>query len=542
MQADRAEWWRGAVIYEIYPRSFADSNGDGIGDLPGITARLDHVADLGVDGIWVAPFFLSPMKDFGYDVADYRAVDPIFGTLHDLDALVARAHDLGLKVLIDQVWSHTSNAHPWFVESRSGRDNAKADWFVWADPRPDGAPPNNWLAVFGGGAWAWEPRRRQYYLHHFLPSQPALNWRNGAVVDALLDIGAFWLERGIDGFRLDALDFLLHDPALTDNPPRPLTGPVPVRPFGMQHHLHDMTSPDILPMLERIRGLMDRYPDRATIGELSSEPDPLVRAAQYTGNGGTRLHTAYTLRFLRRDFSAAMMRQAINEVEDRFAEDGSLCWAFSNHDMERVATRWGDGSPEFCKMAMALLLSLRGTICVYQGEELGLPEAQVPFERLQDPYGIAFHPDFKGRDGCRTPLPWTTEPPNGGFSQAEPWLPVPPEHLALAVDRQTADPDSVLAAWRRMLAWRKANPVLRHGAITLTDLGPDLIAFERRLEKRPHGGHWGGHDRLLCVFNPNARRTEFKPPKDWVWVEELGFRRPEGDALGPWGVAFFGRG
>src|SRR5258706_5246173 len=291
----REEWWRGAVIYQIYPRSFCDSNGDGIGDLRGIAQRLDHVAELGVDAVWIAPFFASPMKDFGYDVSDYCAVDPTFGTLADFDALLARAHALGLKVIIDQVWSHTSDQHAWFADSRLRPTSSKADWYVWADPRPDGSPPNNWLSVFGGGAWTWEPRRRQYYLHHFLSSQPQLNLRNEAVWDALFEVAAFWLDRGVDGFRLDAVDYMIHDVQLRDNPARPPTdGQVPLKPFRLQHHVHDMMQPEILPALERIRRFVDQYPDTVTLGEVSSEPGSVERCGLYTG-GGQRLHMAYTL-------------------------------------------------------------------------------------------------------------------------------------------------------------------------------------------------------------------------------------------------------
>ena len=274
--ADR-DWWRGAVIYQIYPRSFFDSNGDGIGDLPGVTARLEYVARLGVDAIWLCPFFVSPQRDFGYDVADHVAVDPLFGTLADFDALLARAHGLGLKVLIDQVWSHTSDRHAWFLDSRAARTGAKADWYVWADPSPDGTPPNNWLSVFGGSAWMWEPRRRQYYLHHFLDCQPALNLHNPAVMDALLETGRFWLERGVDGFRLDAVDFLLHDPLLRSNPAAPPQPEVPAKLFGMQRHVHDMLQPETTVLLARIRGLMDAYPDTVTLGEISSQPGAFER-------------------------------------------------------------------------------------------------------------------------------------------------------------------------------------------------------------------------------------------------------------------------
>ena len=301
------QWWRGAVIYQIYPRSFLDSNGDGIGDLPGVTARLDHVARLGADAIWLCPFFVSPQRDFGYDVAGYVDIDPLFGTMADFDALLARAHALGLKVLIDQVWSHTSDRHPWFLDSRTGRTAAKADWYVWADPRPDGMPPNNWLSVFGGAAWTWEPRRRQYYLHHFLDHQPALNLHNAAVMDALLETGRFWLDRGVDGFRLDAIDFLLHDAALRSNPAAPAPEIVPAKLFGMQLHIHDMLQPEAAGLLARIRGLMDAYPGTAVLGEISSQPNAFERVMGATG-GTDGLHMAFDSQSHRREFRFAHVR------------------------------------------------------------------------------------------------------------------------------------------------------------------------------------------------------------------------------------------
>ena len=490
-------WWRGAVIYQIYPRSFSDSNGDGIGDLRGITQRLDHVAALGVDAIWVSPFFASPMKDFGYDVSDYCAVDPSFGSLADFDALLARAHALGLKVIIDQVWSHTSDQHKWFADSRARVDAAKSDWYVWADPRPDGTPPNNWLSVFGGGAWSWEPRRRQYYLHHFLPSQPQLNLRNPAVWDALLEVASFWLDRGVDGFRLDAVDYLFHDDRLLDNPPRPTAdGEIPVKPFRLQRHVHDMMRPETLPAFERIRAFMDHYPGVATLGEVSSEPGSVERCGRYTAGDG-RLNMAYTLGLLKHEFSAAFVRDAIAEAEAA-NQDGWLCWALGNHDVERVVSRWTDNHPtdDFARLVMALLVSLRGSVCVYQGDELGLAEAELPYAALRDPYGIAFYPEFRGRDGCRTPMPWRADVPHAGFSTAaQPWLPVPDAHRARAVDRQDRDPASVLNGWRRLLAWRKRQPALIEGDLRLIDLPDSLVGFERRTERQ----------RLLAVFNLSDR-------------------------------------
>ncbi|HST76212.1 MAG TPA: alpha-glucosidase [Acetobacteraceae bacterium] len=495
----RAEWWRGAVIYQIYPRSFFDSNGDGIGDLPGITARLDHVASLGVDAIWLCPFFTSPQADFGYDVADYTAVDPRFGTLADFDALLARAHALGLKVLIDQVWSHSSDRHPWFLESRSSRINERADWYVWADPAPDGTAPNNWLSVFGGPAWTWEPRRRQFFLHHFLTGQPALNLHNPAVVEAVLATGEFWLERGVDGFRLDALDFLLHDRRLRPNPAAPARGEVPVKLFGLQHHVHDMLQPEILEVLNRIRDLTDRYPGAVTLGEVSSQPGAFERVMRYT-EGADRLHMAYTLRPLRGGFDLPTVRQLLRDVADA-GEDGWACWSFSNHDVERAVSRWrphgesGPPDPAFARQLMALLLSLRGSVSLYQGEELGLPEAELAPEDLQDPFGIAYWPEFRGRDGSRTPMPWNAWRPHAGFTAgATPWLPVPPKHQALAVSAQEADPDSLLHAFRRFLAWRRETPALAHGTLRPLDLPEPLVGFVRE-----HEG-----DRILALFNLSA--------------------------------------
>jgi alpha-glucosidase len=490
------DWWRGAVIYQIYPRSFCDSDGDGIGDLRGVTERLEHVARLGVDAVWLCPFFVSPQRDFGYDVADYVEIDPVFGTMADFDALLARAHGLGLKVLIDQVWSHTSDRHPWFLDSRSSRTAAKADWYVWADPSADGTPPNNWLSVFGGAAWTWEPRRRQYFLHHFLGHQPALNLHNAAVMDALLETGRFWLDRGVDGFRLDAVDFLLHDASLRPNRAAP-AAVVPAKLFGMQAHEHDMLQPDVMGLLARIRGLMDAYPGTATLGEISSQPGAFERLAAYTG-GADGLHMAYTLRPLRGGFDWAIVNDLLSDI----GTDGWVCWSFSNHDVERAVSRWnparGEAPPDpaFARLLMALQLSLRGSVCLYQGEELGLTEAELSEGDLRDPFGIAYWPEFRGRDGSRTPMPWRSEARHGGFSQAEAaWLPVPEAHRSLAVDVQEKDGSSLLHAFRRFLHWRRGVPALVHGTLRSVALPSPLVGFVRE-----HDGQ-----RVLAVFNLSDR-------------------------------------
>jgi alpha-glucosidase len=481
-----AEWWRGAVIYQIYPRSFLDTNGDGIGDLPGVTAKLDYVASLGVDAIWLSPFFKSPMKDFGYDVSAYRQVDPIFGTLEDFDRLIEAAHRRGLRVVIDQVLNHTSDQHAWFQESRQSRTNPRADWYVWADPKPDGTPPNNWLSIFGGPAWQWEPRRGQYYLHNFLVSQPDLNYHHPAVAAQMLEEAEFWLARGVDGFRLDAVNFCFHDPLLRDNPPKPQSerkgrGFRTDNPYAYQVHLYDNTRPENYAFLESLRRLLDRYPPSVSLGEVSAE-DAVEAMVQYT-SGTRRLHMAYNFELLADEFSPAHIRNVVETLIAR-CRDCWPCWAIGNHDVARVVSRWAIGAPaaESAKLLNAMLLSLRGSVCTYQGEELGLTQAELPDAVLQDPYGQAFWPTFKGRDGCRTPMPWDDRQPAGGFSTGSPWLPVPPEHLGLAVRRQEADPGSVLHAYRRFLRWRRGMPALVRGAIRLHDAPSGALCIERELD------------------------------------------------------------
>ncbi len=492
---ENSGWWRGCSIYQIYPRSFQDSTGSGIGDLAGATARLAHVASLGVDAVWLSPFFASPMADMGYDVSDYRAVDPMFGTLEDFDALVAETHRLGLKVIIDQVLSHSSDRHPWFAESRASRDNPKADWYVWAEAKPDGTPPNNWLSVFGGSSWEWDSTRRQYYLHNFLPAQPDLNFHNPAVQDALLEAVRFWLERGVDGFRLDTVNYYVHDRWLRSNPP--LASSVAgtnteTNPYLYQQHLFDKTRPENLAFLRRFRALLDEYGGRAVVGEVGDETRSLETVAAYT-SGGDKLHMCYTFDLLGPQFSAAHVRRCVEAFETRVT-DGWVCWAFSNHDVVRHVSRWtppGGDADAVAKFSIDLLACLRGSICLYQGEELGLTEAELAFEDLRDPYGIRFWPGFKGRDGCRTPMVWEDGAPNAGFSTGKPWLPVPAEHLLRAASVQNGEPESVLARYRAALALRKAHPALVSGTIRFLDAGGDVLAFLRE----------GAGERLLCVFN-----------------------------------------
>ena len=514
-KAPNDNWWRGGVIYQIYPRSFSDSNGDGVGDLAGITAHLDYVASLGVDGIWLSPFFKSPMKDFGYDVSDYCAVDPMFGSIDDFKLMLERAHALGLKVMIDQVLSHTSDQHPWFIESRSSVDNPKADWYIWVDPKEDGNPPNNWLSIFGSNAWQWDTRRCQYYMHNFLTSQPDLNYHNPEVQAALLESVKFWLELGVDGYRLDVVNFYFHDKQLRSNPPRGRPdGSDPavssVNPYAWQWHQFDKSQPENLEFLRKLRALIDQYPNTTMVGEIGDD-DGLARVAEYT-SGGDKLHMAYCFDLLGEAHSASYLHSVLSRFETVAAE-GWPCWALSNHDVVRVASRWGGEQPSaaLLRLAAALQMSLRGSPCIYQGDELGLPEAQIAYEDLQDPYGIAMWPDFKGRDGCRTPMPWTAKAADLGFSSAagatqKPWLPVTEAYRSLAVDVQENTPDSVLKFYRQLLHWRKAQPALMEGDMSLLAVDPQVLAYVRK----------SAHQKILCLFNLSGQTANWTIPADYT--------------------------
>ncbi len=533
------DWWRGAVIYQIYPRSYQDSNGDGVGDLVGITKRLQHIAAVGADAIWISPFFTSPMKDFGYDVSDYCDVDGIFGTLADFDALIAEAHRLNIKVMIDLVLSHTSDQHPWFVESRSSRTNAKADWYVWAEPKPDGTPPNNWLSIFGGSAWAWDTRRQQYYLHNFLTSQPDLNFHCPEVQDALLDVTRFWLKRGVDGFRLDTINFYIHDKQLRNNPPlephrrNASIAPV-VNPYNHQEHLYDKNQPENLEFLKRFRAVLDEFPAITSVGEVGDAQRGLEIVGEYT-SGNDKVQMCYAFEFLS---PTPLTPQRVREVQEKFlavAPEGWACWAFSNHDVVRHISRWGEGVQHHdahAKLLASLLMSLRGSVCIYQGEELGLEEAEIAYEDLRDPYGIQFWPDFKGRDGCRTPMVWTHDAANGGFSATKPWLPVPASHVARAVDVASADAGSILNHYRSFLAFRKLHPAFAKGDITFVIADAQVLGFTR--------SH--GNETLLALFNmTETPATATLPEGAWAVLDGHGFQanaEANSVTLPAWGAYF----
>ncbi|MCR9236213.1 MAG: alpha-glucosidase family protein [Alphaproteobacteria bacterium] len=526
------DWWRGAVVYQIYPRSFQDSNGDGIGDLLGILQRLPYIASLGVDAIWISPFFTSPMKDFGYDVSDYCDVDPLFGSLADFDAVVDEAHRLGVRVMIDLVLSHASDQHPWFVESRADRTNPKADWFVWADPQPDGTPPNNWLSIFGGSAWHWDARREQYYLHNFLMSQPDLNFHNADVQDALLDVTRFWLERKVDGFRLDTINFYFADKELRSNPPLPPeqrnSNIAPsVNPYNHQEHIYSKNQSENLAFLERFRSVLDEYPSTTSLGEVGDAQLGLDILGQYT-SGDDHVHMCYAFEFLAQErLTAARIAEVFAKLDD-VAKDGWACWAFSNHDVKRHSSRW-DLPPAALRLYATMMMCLRGSVCLYQGEELGFPEADVAFEDLQDPYGIEFWPEYKGRDGCRTPMTWDKSNLNAGASDGKTWLPVASAHLALCVERQEEDPTSLLHHYRKAIAFRQAHLSLTKGADNGVHCEGDIVYFIRSF----------GGEHMFCAFNLSDSPSALDMPSG-TWLQtgaELGSANVSVDGklhLGPW--------
>jgi len=526
------EWWRGAVIYQIYPRSFQDSNGDGIGDLLGIVQRLPYVASLGVDAVWISPFFTSPMKDFGYDVSDYRDVDQMFGTLADFDAVVETANALGLKVIIDLVLSHTSDQHPWFKESRRTEPNDKSNWYVWADAKPDGTPPNNWLSVFGGSAWNWEARRCQYYLHNFLTSQPDLNFHEPAVQDSLLNVAQFWLERGVNGFRLDTINFYFADKQLRDNPAldaeerNERIAPA-VNPYNYQDHIYSKNQPENLEFLRKLRAVMEPY-DAAAVGEVGDAQRGLEIMGEYTA-GNDLMQMCYAFELLSGDMPRAGDIAEIFAKVDRVVADGWACWAYSNHDVQRHKSRWSL-NPSAERVFATLLMCLRGSACIYQGEELGLPEADVPYEDMQDPYGIEFWPEFKGRDGCRTPMVWSESNQNGGFSTApRTWLPVPSEHLRQSVAASEADPTALVHHYRKAISFRHAHRALIRGSMDEMSANGDVLSFVRR----------DGNETIFCAFNLSQEPAYVKlPAGKWTQIgHELNCAQtgPDGVAnLGPW--------
>ena len=490
-------WWRDGVIYQIYPRSFADSNGDGFGDLPGITSKLDYLAFLGIDGLWLSPIHPSPDKDFGYDVADHTAIDPRYGTMEDFDLLVAEAHKRGIRIILDMVLNHTSDQHPWFRESRSSRDNPKRDWYLWREK------PNNWASVFGGSGWDYDEKTGRYYFHMFLKEQPDVNWRNPEVRKAQLNVFRFWLERGVDGFRLDVFNAYFKHPGFEDNPSK-----FGLRRFDQQVHVNDMDRPEMMPLLGELRSLLDSYPERYSVGE------PFVSTPEKTASyaGAQKLHTAFFFFFdnttgLIPKWNADHFRRQMLDLGKAAGNVYLPALAMSNHDIPRSASRYCRGEDDAdAKIAMTLLMTMRGTPFIYYGEEIGMRDISLSRKEIMDPVGRYYWPIIKGRDGCRSPMQWD-DSPNAGFSKGKPWLKLHPNYTARNVLAQEKDTDSMLSFTRRLIALRKEYGALRDGGILFLEPSQkDVLAY---LRLSPQGTILVGLN-----FSSRARKLDL-PPGDW---------------------------
>jgi alpha-glucosidase len=487
-------WWQTAVIYQIYPRSFQDSDRDGVGDLRGIMGRLDHLTELGVDAVWLSPIFPSPMADFGYDISDYTGIHPLFGTLEDFDALLDAVHGRGLKLLLDLVPNHTSDQHPWFVESRSSRDNPKRDWYLWRDPAPDGGPPNNWLSEFGGSAWERDAATGQYYYHAFLAAQPDLNWRNPQVIAAIHDVMRFWLARGVDGFRVDVIWHLMKDREFRDNPLNPdyRDGAPP------QHRvvpLYTTDLPEVHEVIEGLRGVIDEFDQRVLIGEIYL---PFEKLVTYYGRDLRGCHLPFNFSLLLTDWHARTIARLVDEYEGLLPTGGWPNWVLGNHDRPRIASRVGR---EQARIAAMMLLTLRGTPTIYYGDEIGMVQVPIPPERVHDPVEKNIPGLGLGRDGERTPMQWDASR-HAGFSGAEPWLPLADDYRSQNVANARNDATSIYALHRRLIAARRAHPALTHGGYRPIVADGDLILYAR--EHRD--------ERVLVALNLGAEPTAVRFP------------------------------
>jgi alpha-glucosidase len=474
--SDDLRWWQRGVIYQVYPRSFQDSDGDGVGDLAGIRRRLDYLQWLGIDAVWLSPIYPSPMADFGYDVSDYTAIDPVFGTLAEFDSLLADAHDRGLKVLLDFVPNHTSDQHPWFVESRSSQTNPKRDWYIWRDPRPDGGPPTNWLSNFGGSAWEFDPRTGRYFYHAYLKEQPDLNWRNPAVREAMYAALRFWLDRGVDGFRIDVIWHLVKDDQFRDNPLNPdfRDGEWPYRRLVPEF---TADRPEVHEVIAEMRAVLDSYPDRMMVGEIYLPVDRLVT---YYGAGGKGAHLPFNFQLIQLPWDAKVIADAVQAYEAALPPHGWPNWVLGNHDKSRIASRVG---PAQARVAAMLLLTLRGTPTLYYGDELGMPDVPVPPELVQDPWEKNTPGLGLGRDPVRSPMQWD-DSPNAGFTTGRPWLPLASDYTERNVAAHRDDPRSMLTLYHRLLALRRTDPALTAGGYAPAGDGPVWFSFVREAGTR----------------------------------------------------------
>ena len=467
-----ARWWQRGVLYEIYPRSFLDTDGDGVGDLEGIRRRLDYLQWLGVDAMWIAPFYPSPLKDFGYDISDYTAVDPRFGSMASFDRLLQEAHERGLRLIIDLVPNHTSDQHPWFQESASSRHNPKRDWYLWADPKADGSPPNNWLSEFAGSAWEWHAPTGQYYYHAFDVSQPDLNWRNPAVHAAFRDIMRFWLRKGVDGFRVDVMWHLLKDEHLRDNPPNPSYDPERDSPYNALLPIHSTDLPEVHDVVVELRRVVDEFDDRLLIGEIYL---PISALVSYYGREHAEAHLPFNFQLVNAPWDAEHVKKVVDEYEASVPPGAWPNWVLGNHDQSRLASRLGAAQ---ARVAAMLLLTVRGTPTLYYGDEIGMTNVAVPPELAFDPRERRAPGKGLGRDPYRAPMAWdTTE--NGGFGEGRPWLPLISDWRERNVAVERGDPDSMLTLYRDLLVLRRREPALSVGTQLTLDLAPPLFGFER---------------------------------------------------------------
>ena len=508
-------WWQRGIVYEIYPRSFQDSNGDGIGDLPGIASRLDYLAWLGIDAIWIAPIYVSPMADHGYDISWHYDIDPVFGTLADFDALIAKAHALGLKVIMDFVPNHTSDRHPWFLESRSSKHDRKRDWYIWRDPTEDGSRPNNWRSNFGGSAWEFDEATGQYYYHAFLKEQPDLNWRNREVCNAMFEVLRFWLDRGVDGFRVDVMWHLIKDDAFRDNPPDP--GYRPGDP-GIREFLqvYSADRPEVHRIVADMRKVIDAYPDRVLIGEIYL---PLERLVAYYGQQLSGANLPFNFQLIEAPWHARQVGRIIREYEAALPEGGWPNWVLSNHDKPRIASRTGVSQ---ARVAAMLLLALRGTPTLYYGDEIGMEGASIPADQARDPWERSEPGLGVSRDPARTPMQWDASP-NAGFTTGRPWLPLEPAYQTRNVEALAADPKSMLTLVRRLIALRRERPVLRQGGYHRIEAEGDVLAFERTL----------GEEHLLVLLNFGREQVTVPLTQERGRIMLSTTLEREGESLGP---------
>ena len=465
-------WWQRGIIYQVYPRSFMDSNGDGVGDLRGLIARLDYLRGLGVDAVWLSPIFPSPMKDFGYDVSDYTGIHPLFGTLEDFDLLIREAHAHKIKLVLDFVPNHTSDQHPWFIESRSSRDNLKRDWYIWRDPAPSGGPPNNWLSNFGGSAWEYDPKTEQYYYHAFLREQPDLNWRNSQVIEAMLNVLRFWLERGVDGFRVDVLWHLIKDEQFRDNPVNP-DWREGADPYQRLLELHTTDQAEVHAVVTRMRRLVDQYQDRVLIGEIYL---PVERLVQYYGVNLSGVHVPFNFQLLLAQWHARDIARIISQYEAALPKGGWPNWVLGNHDRPRIVSRVGSKQ---ARVAAMLLLTLRGTPTLYYGDEIGMHDVEIPPEKVQDPFEKNVPGRGLGRDPQRTPMQWSAAK-NAGFTAGKPWLPIAEDYAQNNVEAERDDPLSILSLYMQLINVRRGEPELEVGELERIDTAGDLLTYIRR--------------------------------------------------------------